>query len=135
MLRIRHVSIELLVLCLIAIASCNNSRLAVSGNVMVDGKPLEEGTIHFQSDGDPDIKEVGAAVHGGEFELPVSRRLPPGRYRVFVSGFRKTGKMVSDPQRGKVAEIVPLNLIDSPQTLEISGENARQIQIKLKAST
>ena len=130
----RSLGVGLLALCVLATVSCNSSQLAISGNVTVDGKPLEEGTIHFQSSDGTAMRGVGAAVQGGAFKLPTGRRLSPGRYSVSVSGFRKTGKMVSDPQRGKVAEIIPLSFTNSPQALEVSSENSHHIQIELKTS-
>jgi hypothetical protein len=122
-----------LALCLISVASCGTPQLTVSGSVTVDGQPLEEGTIHFQP-ADSEAKGTGSMVQEGIFSL--SRQpLHPGKYRVSVAGFRKTGRMVADPQRGQVAETAPWSFQNSPLQIDVSEENCHELKIELKTST
>jgi hypothetical protein len=117
---------------LVCIASCGAPQLAVSGTVTVDGQPLEEGTIHFQP-ADFDAKGTGGMVRQGSFTLS-RHTLVPGKYRVSVDGFRKTGRMVADPQRGEVAETVPMSFQNSPMQIEVTKQNSGNLQIALETS-
>lgn len=114
--------------------SCRSSDLPVGGTVTVDGAPLEEGTIHFRLVGNSTAKEVGAAVHEGEFTLPMGHKLGPGEYNVSVEGFKKTGRMLTDPQRGKVAETIQIKFRNSPQKVDLSSSNSNRVQIELKTA-
>jgi hypothetical protein len=59
-------------------------RQAVSGSVMLDGKPLERGTISFQP-----VSELptaaAVAINGGQYSMPRAEGLVPGAYRVLIS--------------------------------------------------
>ena len=117
---------------LLTTISCRSSDLSVSGMVTVDGGPLEAGTIHFRPISDSTTKEVGAAVHAGEFTLPKGHRLAPGKYNVSVEGFKKTGRMVADPQRGQVPESVQLRFRHTPLEIDVTEENSNNLQIALE---
>ena len=119
--------------CLVATASCNSAEREVRGTVTVNGAPLETGTIHFHPRESGAGKGAGAAVNGGKFELTES--LAPGSYSVVVDGFKKTGRIVNDPQRGKVEESVQLKFRGMPVPVTLSAENSDNLQIDLKTTT
>jgi len=116
--------------------SCTSSShlAAVSGTVTVDDKPVEMGTIHFQPTGGAAAPAAGAAVTDGKFELTPKVGLTPGEYSVALQAFRKTGRIMNDPQRGKVPETTPVAVIDSPKLMELSGENARDLKVGFSTS-
>lgn len=61
----------------------NNSGIAVSGNVFVDGVGLPHGLIVWKPEGTPDVR-FAADIKGGEFLIPVSAGLLASRYRVEI---------------------------------------------------
>jgi hypothetical protein len=81
--------LELLCICLVAgLAGCaggDAKRLAVSGEVKFQGKPLDQGAITFLAD-DPSLSSGGGAmIKDGRYSIPAQHGLLPGRYKVMVS--------------------------------------------------
>ena len=91
---------------LLALLGCSGSdgRVSVSGTVTLDGKPLDSGSISFRPAPGTSANSSGGRITGGSYELPAEQGLKPGKYLVTVQAFRKTGKMVEDPQMGTVPE-------------------------------
>jgi len=116
----------------IALAGCGHQELGVQGTVKVDGQPLEQGTVHFESVGAKQLIRGGAAVKDGAFTIsPTDKGMAPGNYKVSVEGYHKTGRQVKDPQRGPVDEIVPIPLRESTVDVTVTPENAQQLEIKV----
>jgi hypothetical protein len=78
--------IALTALSLLVFAGCRSrsDRLAVSGEVALDGAPLVEGSIRLTSTGGK-LFASGAMIHDGKFHVPQEKGLPPGTYRVEIS--------------------------------------------------
>jgi hypothetical protein len=126
--------IALGVMCLLvlpALSSCgsNAGLSSATGIVTVDGQPVESGTIQFQPADDATAKGAGGAIKAGTFELSPNTKLAPGKYNVNVQAFKKTGRVVRDPQKGQVAETVGVQVIDSPQEIELTADNYRDLAI------
>lgn len=110
-----------------------DDRIEVAGRVTVDGQPLPQGVLHLESIGLAEPRRSGAAVVDGAFSIPSDKGLPPGTYHASAEGFRKTGKMVKDPQRGDVEEIVPVGIRQEPVEIEVTNENSASLEIELKS--
>lgn len=110
--------------------SCGSRELPIAGQVLVNGAPMESGTLHFAPVESGVGKPVGGSVEQGVLEIPQGHGLMPGRYRVSATAFKKTGKTVNDYQRGKVEEIVQLQLQNSPQEIELSHDSAGNLAIE-----
>jgi hypothetical protein len=67
-----------------------NGRLGISGTVILDGKPLDQGVITFASD-DPESPSSGAMVLEGEFQIPDGKGLRPGEYKVAIDAADEGG--------------------------------------------
>jgi len=72
---------------LILFSGCGprSDRLAVSGNVTLDGAPLDQGSIRLTSTGTGKLFASGAMIQNGEFHVPQEKGLPPGTYRIEIS--------------------------------------------------
>jgi hypothetical protein len=72
---------------LIVFVGCRSrsDRLAVSGEVTLDGTPLDAGSIRLTSTGTGRLFASGALIQNGKFHIPQEKGLPPGTYRVEVS--------------------------------------------------
>lgn len=72
-------------------------RAAVEGEVLLDGEPLEEGTITFFPIGQTKGPAAGATIRDGVYSL--SRREGPvvGLNHIEISSVRKTGRIVESP--------------------------------------
>ena len=62
-----------------------SDRLAVNGEVTLDGAPLDQGAIRLTSTGSEKLFASGAVVRDGKFHVPQEKGLPPGTYRVEIS--------------------------------------------------
>jgi hypothetical protein len=62
-----------------------SDRLPISGEVILDGVPLDAGSIRFSSAGGEKISATGALIQNGEFNIPADKGLPPGTYHVEIT--------------------------------------------------
>ena len=66
----------------------DTSRISVSGTVIIDGTPLESGTIRFINISDIEHVRVDVSlVQDGEYAIPSSESLVPGTYRVEIRSY------------------------------------------------
>ena len=76
-------------------AGCSSDgRIAVTGAVTLDGKPLDNGEIAFRPAPGNTGCGSGGQIERGEFRLAVNHGLYPGKYFVTVQTFKPTGRMV-----------------------------------------
>ena len=69
-----------MVLGLALLAGCGpaSDRLAVTGNVTLDGAPLDRGSIRFSSLGDQKLLVSGGLIQEGEYNIAQEKGLRPG---------------------------------------------------------
>ena len=118
--------IATLVFVLVAAGCGGDGRLGVSGMVTVDGKPLDNGVISFQPKAGTLTHSAGTGIQAGEYRIAADKGLKPGEYQVRIQAFRKTGRMVEDPQFGQVEETVPVDFQEARSllaTVSASGDN------------
>jgi hypothetical protein len=112
-----------------AIAGCSETDLMmVSGNVMIDKKPVDRGLITFESVGGSG-KPTGASIQDGKFTVDKSHGLRPGNYQVILQAQRRTGKKIRDRQMPtEVDEMVIVNLKTDTLTVPVSVDNAQDLE-------
>jgi hypothetical protein len=62
-----------------------SDKLSVSGEVTLNGAPLDGGSIRFTSLDGEKVISSGAMVQKGKYEVPQQYGLPPGKYHVVIS--------------------------------------------------
>jgi hypothetical protein len=99
----RACSFNLLASFLIFTVGCGGvpsaGRLPISGEVQLDGKPLDQGMIHFEPA--PDLKkrmDAGAVITNGKYQIDADHGLIPGKYSVSISSYVK-GPASDDPMK------------------------------------
>jgi hypothetical protein len=109
-----------------------SDKLPVSGEVKLDGAPLDSGAIRLTSTGGEKVQATGAFIENGEFDIPQSKGLSPGTYHVEINSPNEDAPPVMDratpggpgiptqPDR-----IPPEYNINSKQRVEVTadGEN------------
>ena len=121
---------------LCGLSGCGSGSIGgVRGQVTVDGAPAEMGTVDFKPVNDPTGRGAGAAIDAGQFELGEDHRLQPGKYAVSAQLSKSTGKTFNDPQKGPVPVLQPLTLSDSPKEIEVTADNAGQLQIAFTSAS
>jgi hypothetical protein len=112
-----------------AIAGCSETgRIAVSGNVTIDNKPVDRGMITFQSVNNPS-KPTGGSVANGKFDIDKSHGLLPGDHKITLQAQRRTGKKVHDRQMPtEIEQTVIVNLKPDTMTAHVSEDNAQHLE-------
>ncbi len=106
-------------------------RLQISGEISLDGSPLDQGSIRFILKEGEKLLSSGAVIKDGKFFIQREKGLPPGTYHLSISSPDTKGPMIpSGPpqQRGipVAKERIPRKYnIDSQETIEVtpSGDN------------
>ena len=84
---------------LVSVAGCGDKeerQLKITGKVTWGGEPLATGNITLMP---VDIGRAGGvAIQDGEFEIPSSRGLTPGTYRVEIEAYLPTGRQIENPE-------------------------------------
>ena len=118
----------------VPVAGCSDQysgRMAVSGSVNLQGKPLPNGgSIHFTPlDGQDTGTEGGGPVEDGAYDVPRKKGLKPGKYSVQISlGDGKTPNDEEAGNPGGSTNIVSFDLIPDDW-----NRNSKQ-QIEVKSS-
>jgi hypothetical protein len=86
-MRVTQLGCLSLLACLFLASGCGDGkprRYEVSGNVLFQGQPLDEGSIMFLPKS-PDLSQSGAPILKGKYVVPKSHGLAAGSYEVRVS--------------------------------------------------
>jgi hypothetical protein len=91
----------LLASALLLASGCSKAGPTVTGTVLVDGKPLEKGSITFVPIDDKAEVASGRGPGGGgtikRGKYQVDKGLTPGKYRVEIQGTRKGSGKIPNP--------------------------------------
>jgi len=88
-------------------AGCGGSggRVGVAGNVTLDGKPIEDGSIVFES-ADRSGPSAGGKIQQGTYSFAGDAGVMPGKKTVRIFGLRKTGKQVAGGVASDMSQMV-----------------------------
>ena len=110
---------------MVGISGCGpgDGRQAVTGMVTVDGEPLDDAAISFQAAHGTKGPSSGGPVQDGKYRVSARKGLLPGTYKVTIIAMKKTGKMINDPQKGRVPELVQVRFREVPgEVTVVAGE-------------
>lgn len=118
------------------------NRAAVHGDVTLDGRPLERGSILFVPADGAKGAVAGGPIEGGRYQISPSNGVALGWNRVEIRAVRKTGKMIPKPMARRdshemveeYAEAVPPRF-NSASTLKSeikSGDNVADFAVESK---
>lgn len=76
-------------------------RQPLSGEVLLDGQPLDEGMIHFEPSVDSKPRlDTGTVITKGKYQLSAEHGLPPGKYIVSISSRTKDTRTADEAMKG-----------------------------------
>jgi len=119
----------MLTLAVLAPAGCRQrtDRLAVSGEVLLDGTLLDSGSIRFTSLGEGKLAASGAMIQDGAYNIPQEKGLPPGTYHVEIYSPDRAAPpvMARGTPGGPGIPVAPERIpeqynINSKQTIEVA---------------
>ena len=93
----------------------------VSGNITLDGMPLESGNIMFIPDGTGQSRPTAVDFAGGAYTL---KDAPLGKVRVRIVSTKATGKMIpgSGREEPEIIDVVPARYRQGIE-IDIAGNN------------
>jgi hypothetical protein len=111
------------------LAGCQDSMTEVSGTVLADGQPLEEGEIIFE-EADQSKGPAAAKVTAGKYAL----RMTPGSKKVRITASRPAAK--PDPVMGTAARemMIPAEFNESSR-LTVEIRSGRQTGVDFQVTT
>lgn len=88
-----------------------SDRAQISGKVLLDGKPLDQGSIQFEPAEGTSKLNAGGVISDGAYQIPAAQGVPPGKYRVAITSFPKDTRKAEDvmnnpgpPPKERIAE-------------------------------
>jgi hypothetical protein len=119
-------------------AGCENTggKVSVSGDVRLQGRPVEKGTIEFFV---PEAAQPAAtaSVEKGKYSLPAMQGLLPGKYLVKINAWEAFEITPEEYAKGKKAP-PPKNLIpakynnESKEIVEVQKAGANRFDFKIE---
>ncbi len=117
-------------------------RLAASGEVTLDGQPLETGSIAFIPAEGTQAPSVGGTIENGRYELPAEKGALVGKYNVRITSMQKTGKQIEagspEPPGTMVDEvkqvIPPRYNTETELTAEVTADGENTFDFKLESA-
>jgi hypothetical protein len=117
-----------------------NDRQPLSGEITLDGVPLDSGSIRFSSLPGQKAVSSGAMIKAGNFDVPQEKGLPPGRYRVEISSPDAAAAPVmmraeaGEPAFPVAPERIPAEYnVNSQQTIEVTAGSDNQFDFAIVA--
>ncbi|MFH1922057.1 MAG: hypothetical protein ABIP48_19500 [Planctomycetota bacterium] len=136
----RNLSWAPLAVLLVVIAGCDGSnRAAVTGEVTLDGEPVDGGTISFTPSGGAADAAAWGEIKGGRYSIPAAKGPGVGTARVEIRWDRKTGKKIAavppappDTMIEETEEAVPARYnTQSELTADVqAGQNTFNFELK-----
>jgi len=94
-MRVLH--IPALAAVVLLVAGCSGNKAEVSGTVLLNGEPIEEGSINFIPVEGTTGPGAGAVIKDGKYYIPRSTGVTVGKNRVELRAFKKSTRKVRDP--------------------------------------
>ena len=119
---------------LAACMGCGPPGASVSGQVTLDGAPLDDATISFVPQAEGQRQAGWATIAGGQYSIPAESGLGTGHFRVEIRALRATGEKTNDPTMIASREVVHARYnSQSELTAEIKpGPNVANFAVKSK---
>ncbi|NLF71831.1 MAG: carboxypeptidase regulatory-like domain-containing protein [Candidatus Anammoximicrobium sp.] len=83
------------------------NRQAVSGNVTLDGQPLDQGTIELVPTSSEQGVLSGGMIADGSFQVAADKGLPPGTYTVRIYSTETSAAGAAPPAGADIAPAQP----------------------------
>ncbi len=120
-------------------AGCDSSsRHGLRGTVKLDGEPLANGTISFTPQPGTAGPTAGSVITKGTYDVKSSKGLLPGSYRVEITGWRFTGRKITNrlgQEEDETESVVPTQYNkQSELTADLAADGARQFDFDLSSN-
>ena len=131
----RTTLIPLLVVVMYAGCYAGDGRQPVEGTVTLDDVPMAEAAISFRPAQGTQGPSSGGTILQGKFRVPAEKGLMPGTYQVSIVCMRETGRIINDPQKGQVPELVQVRFDSPPPVVSVAADQVNQFEFQLRSSS
>lgn len=118
-------------------AANSDGRKAVTGNISLNGAPIQSGSIRFEPESGQTAS--GSTIAEGKYEIPADKGLMPGKYRVFInatepdSDQRSVEDLMNNPGPPK-KELIPAKYNKKSEvTIEVTKEGPNQFDFPIES--
>jgi hypothetical protein len=122
---------------LVGCGSTASDRSRVRGAVRYGGEPVDEGGIAFIPEaGNPKQVRATGEIRDGHYDLDSSRGPFPGKYRVEIYWYKKTGRKIASPSgkafKDETRQVIPEKYNEKTELkVEVeSGRNTLDFDLK-----
>jgi len=102
-----------------------SGRLPISGDVTLDGQPLDQGAIQFEPFDKTSKLNAGGVITNGKFQIATEQGLPPGKYKVVINSVpkdtRKAEDIMNNPGEPPAERIAAKYNTESAEVVEVVG--------------
>lgn len=116
----------------------SSSRLGLRGTVKLDGEPLANGTISFTPQSGTAGPTAGSVITKGTYDVKSPKGLLPGSYRVEITGWRFTGRKITNrlgQEEDETESVVPARYNkQSELTADLAADGAGQFDFELSSN-
>jgi hypothetical protein len=112
-------------------------RLQVSGQVILDGTPLESGSIRFTATNREKFMAAGAMIKDGAYKIPRDKGLVPGTYQVEISAPDDKSPLTMTPVGNGRSTLVARERIppeyntNSTQKIEVTADGDNKFEFNI----
>jgi hypothetical protein len=118
----------------VLLAGCGTDLITAEGNVVWDGKPVENGTISF-APSDSMGPTIGGGIKDGKYRLEGEGGVTPGKKTVIITAARQTGKQIEvGPPAPPGTMVDDVRTISEKMTCEIVAGQANQHDFEITSS-
>lgn len=110
------------------------ARQRIEGKVLLDGAPLDRGSVRFEPQGAKVGISAGAVIDNGRFAINVEKGLPTGQYKVAISSpeWGSTEAKMPDPNTPPPRERIPAKYNTQTElAVDVDGAMVNEIVFEL----
>ena len=112
-------------------------RKAISGKVLLDGVPLERGSISFEPQQKGGVSS-GAVITNGHYRIEAAKGLPVGDYLVRIHSSKGGDGATADAPPGPTTKLSPAELIpaeynrNSAQVVKVTADGPNEFSFDIR---
>lgn len=116
-----------------------SGRLPISGEVTLDGQPLDQGAIQFEPTDKSSKLNAGGVIANGKYKIGSEQGLPPGKYKVSITSVAKDTRSAQDimnnPGEQPAERIAAKFNTESAEVVEVVGGKSNEFNFKTESAT
>ena len=114
-----------------------SGRLPISGEVTLDGQPLDQGAIQFEPTDKTSKLNAGGVIANGKYNIGSEQGLPPGKYKVLITSVpkdtRTAEEAMNNPGEPPAERVAAKYNSESAEVVEVVGGKKNEFSFKTES--